>query len=64
MKYAFLYEVCQLGKLISLSPRLPPPSSRNVKFQNDPLIVLLTAVSRANRPGPKHALRIILLNGY
>ena len=39
------------------------PSSRNVKFQNDPLIVVSIAVSRANGPRPKHAPRIILTNG-
>ena len=38
----------------------PTPSSRNVKFQTDPLIVVLIAVSRANRP--KHAPRFILMN--
>ena len=40
----------------------PTPSSRNVKFQTDPLIVVLIAVSRANRPRPKHAQRFILMN--
>ena len=38
----------------------PTPSSRNVKFQTDPLIVVLIAVSGANRP--KHAPRFILMN--
>ena len=40
----------------------PAPSSRNFKFQTDPLIVVLIAVSRANRPRPKHAPRFILMN--
>ena len=40
----------------------PAPSSRNVKFQTDPLIVVLIAVSRANRPRPKHAPRFNLMN--
>ena len=40
----------------------PAPSSRNVKFQTDPLIVVLIAVSSANRPRPKHATRFILMN--
>ena len=46
---------------------IPPgpltPSSRNVKFINDPLTLVSIAVSRANGPGPKHALGIILANG-
>ena len=40
----------------------PAPASRNVKFQTDPLIVVLIAGSRANRPRPKHAPRFILMN--
>ena len=40
-----------------------PPSLRNVKFQNDPLIMVSITVSRANGPGPKHAPRIILAGG-
>ena len=40
----------------------PAPSSRNIKFQTDPLIMVLIAVSRANRPKPKHAPRFILMN--
>ena len=47
----------------NVPPRPLPPSSRNVKFQNDPLIVVSIAVSRANGPRPKHAPRIILANG-
>ena len=33
----------------------------NVNFQNDPLIVVSIAVSRANMPRPQHAPRIILV---
>ena len=40
----------------------PTPSSRNVNFQTDPLIVVLIAMSRANRLGSKHAPRFILIN--
>ena len=40
----------------------PALSSRNVKFQTDPLIVVLIAVSRVNRPRPKYAPRFILMN--
>ena len=41
---------------------IPTPSSRKVKFQNDPLIMVLIALSRANGPGPKPTPRIILAN--
>ena len=44
-------------------PRPLPPSSRNVKFQNDPLIVVSIAVSKGKWALAKHAPRIILMNG-
>ena len=37
-----------------------PPSLRNVKFQNDPLILISIAMSRTNGPRPKQAPRVIL----
>ena len=43
--------------------KTPTPSSRNVKLQNNPLIVVSITMSKTNGPGPKHAPRIILTNG-
>ena len=40
-----------------------PTPSRNVKLQNNPLIVVSITMSKTNGPRPKHAPRIILTNG-
>ena len=62
-KARLIYRFCPEKRLWDVFSRPLPPSSRNVKFQNDPLIVVSIAVSRINGPRPKHAPRIFLASG-
>ena len=57
------HQKTHLSILWDVSPGPLPPFLRNVNLQNDPLIVVLITVSRANGPWPKHARSIILANG-
>ena len=50
-----IYRFCPEKRPWDVSPGPLPPSLRNVKLQNDPLIVVSIAVSRANGPKPGHA---------
>ena len=50
-KRKLIYRFCPEKRPWDVSPRPLPPSSRNVKFQNNPLIVVSIALSRANGPG-------------
>ena len=58
-KGTLIYQFCPEKR--PLGPYLP--SLRNVKLQNDPLVVVWMAVSEANGPRPKHAPKIILAKG-